>query len=33
LSEEEKKNFRDKLELISAEELGIDIPSSDGVDG
>jgi len=33
LSEEEKKDFREKLELMSAEELGIDIPSSDGVDG
>jgi len=31
LSEEEKKDFREKLDLISAEELGIDIPSSDGV--
>ena len=33
LNEEEKKDFRRKLELITAEELGIDIPSSDGVDG
>lgn len=31
LNEEEKKDFRRKLELITAEELGIDIPSSDGV--
>ncbi len=33
LSEEEKKEFRSKLDLITAEELGIDIPSSDRVDG
>ena len=33
LSEEEKKDLRRKLDLITAEELGIDIPSSDGVDG
>ena len=32
LSEEEKKAFRRRLDLITAEELGIDIPSSDGVD-
>ena len=31
LTEEEKKDFRRKLELITTEELGIDIPSSDGV--
>lgn len=33
LTEEEKRDFRIRLELITAEELGIDIPSSDGVDG
>ena len=33
LTEEEKRDFRRKLELITAEELAIDIPSSDGVDG
>ena len=33
LSEEEKKEFRSKLDLITAEDLGIDIPSSDRVDG
>ena len=33
LSEEEKKEFRSKFDLITAEELGIDIPSSDWVDG
>ena len=33
LSEEEKKEFRSKLDLLTAEELGIDIPSSDRVDG
>ena len=33
LSEEEKKEFRSKLDLITAEELVIDIPSSDRVDG
>ena len=33
LSEEEKKEFRSKLDLITAEELGIVIPSSDRVDG
>ena len=32
LTEEEKRDFRRKLELIRAEELGVDIPSSDGVD-
>ena len=33
LSEEEKKEFRSKLDLITAEELVIDIPSSDSVEG